>query len=94
MPPAATARLAERFFGGTFGVISPGAVADLVVLEWRPAVPLPDVPLGDLALLWAGAPAAWTIVAGEVRLREGRLLGIDEPALAARARAAAARLLG
>ena len=90
----ATARLAERFFGGTFGVISPGAVADLVVLEWRPAVPLPDVPLGDLALLWAGAPAAWTIVAGEVRLREGRLLGIDEPALAARARAAAARLLG
>jgi cytosine/adenosine deaminase-related metal-dependent hydrolase len=88
------ARLAGRFFGGTFGVIAPGAVADLVVLEWRPAVPPPDVPLGDLAMLWAGAPAAWTIVGGEVRLREGRLLGIDEPTVAVRARAAAARLLG
>jgi len=86
-------RLAGRFFGGTFGAISPGAVADLVVLDWRPAVPLPALPQGDLALLWAGAPAAWTIVGGEVRLREGRLLGIDEAEVAARARAAAATLL-
>jgi cytosine/adenosine deaminase-related metal-dependent hydrolase len=87
------ARLAGRFFGGTFGAIAPGAVADLVVLDWRPAVPLPDLPQGDLAILWAGAPAAWTIVGGEVRLREGRLLGVDEAEVAARAREAAARLL-
>ena len=87
------ARLAGRFFDGAFGALAPGAVADLVILDWRPAVPLPAVPLGDLALLWAGAPAAWAIVGGEVRLREGRLLGVDEPAVAARARAAAARLV-
>ena len=87
------ARLAGRFFGATFGELSPGAVADLVVLDWRPAVPPPAVPQGDLALLWAGAPAAWAIVGGEVRLREGRLLGVDEAALAARARAAVARLV-
>ncbi len=87
------ARLAGRFFGATFGELSPGAAADLVILDWRPAVPPPDLPQGDLALLWAGAPAAWTIVNGEVRLREGRLLGVDEAALAARARAAAARLM-
>ncbi|HET9552036.1 MAG TPA: hypothetical protein VFP50_03645, partial [Anaeromyxobacteraceae bacterium] len=88
------ARLAERFFGGAFGELAPGAVADLVVLEWRPAVPPPAVRQGELALLWAEAPAAWVIVGGEVRLREGRLLGVDEPAVAARAREAAARLLG
>jgi 5-methylthioadenosine/S-adenosylhomocysteine deaminase len=88
------ARLAGRFFGGTFGELAPGAVADLVVLDWRPAVPPPALPQGDLALLWAGAPAAWTIVGGEVRLREGRLLGVDEDVVAALARAAAARLLG
>jgi hypothetical protein len=56
-------------------------------------VPPPALPQGDLALLWAGAPAAWTIVGGEVRLREGRLLGVDEAALATRARAAVARLM-
>ena len=86
-------RLAGRFFGGTFGAVAPGAVADLVVLDWRPAVPLPALPQGDLAILWAGAPAAWTIVGGEVRLREGRLLGVDEAEVAAKAREAAARLL-
>jgi len=88
------ARLAGRFFGATFGELTPGAVADVVILDWRPAVPPPEVPLGDLALLWAGAPAAWAMVGGEVRLREGRLLGVDEDAVAARARAAAARLMG
>ena len=87
------ARLASRFFGAPLGVLEPGAVADLVILDWRPAVPLPDLPQGDLALLWAGAQAAWTIVGGQVRLREGRLLGVDETALAARAQAAAERLL-
>jgi hypothetical protein len=56
-------------------------------------VPLPEVPAGDLALLWAGAPAAWVIVDGEVRLREGRLLGGDEAEIAAHAREAARALL-
>jgi cytosine/adenosine deaminase-related metal-dependent hydrolase len=87
------ARLVGRFFEATFGELTPGAVADLVILDWRPAVPPPALPLGDLALLWAGAPAAWAIVGGVVRLREGRLLGVDEAALAARARAAVARLM-
>ncbi|MBK9518147.1 MAG: hypothetical protein IPO09_12490 [Anaeromyxobacter sp.] len=86
--PAAALALAARLAGGSFGRPSacpPGAVADVVILGWRPAVPLPALPLGDLAMLWAGAPAAWAIVAGRVRLREGRLLGVDEAALAARA---------
>jgi cytosine/adenosine deaminase-related metal-dependent hydrolase len=88
----AAARLATDLFGGRFGAIEPGAIADLVVLDWRPPVPLPDVPDGDLALLWAGAPAAWAVVDGEVRLREGRLLGGDEAAIAEAARGAAAAL--
>jgi cytosine/adenosine deaminase-related metal-dependent hydrolase len=88
----AAARLASTFFGEPLGVLEPGALADLVVLDWRPTVPLPDVPEGDLALLWAGAPAAWAIVDGEVRLREGRLLGGDERAIAEAAREAAAAL--
>jgi cytosine/adenosine deaminase-related metal-dependent hydrolase len=84
------ARLASTFFGAPLGVLEAGALADLAILDWRPTVPLPAAPDGDLALLWAGAPAAWVVVDGEVRLREGRLLGGDEAAIAAAAREAAA----
>jgi cytosine/adenosine deaminase-related metal-dependent hydrolase len=86
------ARLASTFFAEPVGTIAAGALADLVVLEWRPPAPLPDRPDGDLAILWAGAPAAWAIVDGEVRLREGRLLGGDERAIAEAAREAAAAM--
>jgi len=89
----AAARLASELFGDTLGVLESGALADVVVLDWRPPVPIPDVPAGDLAVLWAGAPAAWVIVDGEVRLREGRLLGGDEVRIAVEAREAASRLL-
>jgi len=89
----AAARLASEWFGDAVGRLEVGALADVVVLDWRPAVPLPDVPEGDLALLWAGAPAAWVIVDGEVRLREGRVLGADEAEIAAAAREAARALL-
>lgn len=88
----AAARLLSVLFGEPLGALEPGALADVVVLDWRPPVPIPDVPDGDLAILWAGAPAAWAIVDGEVRLREGRLLGGDEGAIAAAAREAAAAL--
>ncbi len=67
--------------------------ADLVVLEWRPPFPMPEASEGSSALLWAGSPAAWAVVDGVVRLREGRLLGGDEAEIAARAREEAARVL-
>jgi 5-methylthioadenosine/S-adenosylhomocysteine deaminase len=86
------ARIASDLFGERLGVLEPGALADLAVLEWRPPVPLPDAADGDLAMLWAGAPAAWVVIDGEVRLREGRLLGGDEGAVAEAAREAAAAL--
>ncbi len=88
----AAARVASELFGEKLGVLEAGALADLVVLDWRPTVPLPEVPDGDLAILWAGAPAAWVLVDGEVRLREGRLLGADEAEIAEAARASAALL--
>lgn len=90
----AAAKLATDLFGAPLGTIEEGALADLVVLDWRPPVPVPDVPPGDLALLWAGAAAAWVLVDGEVRLREGRLLGGDEGAIAEAARETAAALRG
>jgi cytosine/adenosine deaminase-related metal-dependent hydrolase len=89
----AAARLASAAFGAPIGALAAGALADLIVLDWRPAVPLPAEPGSDLVLLWAGAPAAWVIVDGVVRIREGRPLGMDEAEIAARAREAADLLL-
>jgi cytosine/adenosine deaminase-related metal-dependent hydrolase len=85
--------IASRLWGEPLGTIAPGALADLAVLEWRPPFPMPEASEGDSALLWAGAPAAWAIVDGAVRLREGRLLGGDEAEIAARAGEAAAGVL-
>jgi cytosine/adenosine deaminase-related metal-dependent hydrolase len=90
----AAARLASALFGEPVGALEVGALADLAILDWRPSVAVPDVPDGDLAILWAGAPAAWVVVDGEVRLREGRLLGGDEAAIFEAAREAAAALRG
>ena len=87
------ALLAGQIFGERLGAIEPGAVADLTLLEWRPSVALPEGTDGDVAILWAGAPAAWVIVGGEVRLREGAPLGVDPAEVAARAREAARRAL-
>jgi cytosine/adenosine deaminase-related metal-dependent hydrolase len=85
--------VASQIFGDRIGAIEEGALADLVLLEWRPAGAAPEGTDGDVALLWAGAPAAWAIVDGEVRLREGVAVGLDPAEVAGRARAAAARVL-
>jgi 5-methylthioadenosine/S-adenosylhomocysteine deaminase len=87
------ARLASELFGDTLGTLESGALADVAVTDWRPSVPLPDAPPGDLAVLWAGTPAAWVIVDGEVRIREGHLLGGDEERIARQASEAALALL-
>jgi cytosine/adenosine deaminase-related metal-dependent hydrolase len=79
--------------GTRLGVVEAGAAADLALLEWRPSAVEPEGRGGNAAVLWAGAPAAWVIVAGEVRLREGVPLGVDPDEVSARAVLAARRAL-
>jgi 5-methylthioadenosine/S-adenosylhomocysteine deaminase len=87
------AALAGQLLGTRLGVIEEGAAADLAILEWRPSAVEPEGRGGNGAILWAGAPAAWTIVAGEVRLREGVAIGVDPEETSARAVEAARRAL-
>jgi cytosine/adenosine deaminase-related metal-dependent hydrolase len=87
------AALAGQLLGTRLGAIEAGAAADLVLLEWRPGAVVPEGRGGDAAVLWAGAPAAWVVVAGEVRLREGIPLGLDPEEISARAVEAALRAL-
>ncbi|MEY2669046.1 MAG: hypothetical protein RJA59_1684, partial [Pseudomonadota bacterium] len=87
------AALASQVLGTRLGVVEAGAAADLAILEWRPTAVEPEGRGGNAAVLWAGAPAAWVIVGGEVRLREGVVLGVDPVEVSARAVEAARRAL-
>jgi cytosine/adenosine deaminase-related metal-dependent hydrolase len=61
------------------GHLAPGMCADVALFDLRTAAfagGAPHDPLGAL-LLCAPAPAAWTIVDGKVRVREGRLASFE-----------------
>ncbi len=73
----APAELCARIFGERFGVIEPGCQADLVVYDLLPWAERRQGPAPDLLLRIARSPVAWTIIAGQVVVREGRLLAHD-----------------
>ncbi len=79
-------RLAGRIFDAEFGRLEEGRIADLVLLDERPATPLrADSACGHLLTAAADARVAWTLVAGRPIVREGVLLTADLAELAARA---------
>lgn len=71
------AAFCSQIFGRSFGAIEAGYEADIVVYD---LVPGGEGHPGLAASQWlrlARAPVAWTIVAGRVVVREGRLLAHD-----------------
>ena len=78
-----SARLASQCLGVKLGVLEPGAAADLVLTNYRPATPLTS---GNLAghFLYAMGPefVRDVMVAGWWLLRKGHFVTCDEPALA------------
>ena len=63
----------ERVFRRPAGRITPGAMADLVLVD---LLPQSDEPVEVLAASMR-APVAWTVVNGRVVVREGHLLGTE-----------------
>jgi putative selenium metabolism protein SsnA len=88
------ARLAGRLFGeDALGTITPGAPADLVVLDYAPPTPLDPGNLGGHWMFGLGAVDVVTvIVAGEVVVEDRRLTRVDHDELAASAAISAADL--
>ena len=85
---AATSGGARGMRIGDLGRIAPGYLADIILID---ADTLPFTPMNDLRrqLVYAhnGSAVVLTMVAGEVVMRDGRVLTVDEKALRAELRA-------
>ena len=87
------ARWAADHFGEELGVLAPGAPADLILLDYRPATELSNRTLYQhlaTGLLRSGVSGA--MVAGQVIMDNGVLVNVDERQIAAQARECASRL--
>lgn len=89
MATQTNARLAEVFFPGeTIGRLVPGAVADVILVDYHPFT---DLAAGNLPwhILFGfeASMVTTTIAAGRVLMRDRGLLALDEAAIAAEARA-------
>ena len=85
------ARLLERYFPGeTIGELAPGAVADLIFVDYQPFTPLNAGNLPwHLLFGFEASMVTTTICAGRILMRDRQLLTLDEAEIAAEARALA-----
>lgn len=85
-------KLAAVFFDKPVGVITPGAYADLILLDYYPTTSLkPENLPWHLLFGVSGGHVHSTIVHGQVLMRNRALLTLDEAAIAARSREVAAQ---
>ncbi|HVP14789.1 MAG TPA: amidohydrolase family protein [Terriglobales bacterium] len=87
------ARWAGHHFGEGLGEISPGASADLILVDYQAATELSRLTFLDhLGSGMLRAPVSGAMIGGEVVLDNGTLVSVDEREVAARARECARRV--
>jgi cytosine/adenosine deaminase-related metal-dependent hydrolase len=87
------ARWAADHFGEELGVLAPGAPADLIMVDYRPATELSSrTMLQHLATGLLRASVSGAMIAGQVVMDNGVLVTADEREVATRGRECAARL--
>ena len=90
---AENARIASACFGRTVGQLIPGALADVIVVDYDPPTPMGAANIDSHILFGvSGRSADTTIVGGQFAMQDRELTAIDEREIMAQARIAAARL--
>lgn len=90
---AESARFASRCLGVTLGQLEPGAAADLVLTDYRPAAPLSADNFAAHFLFAMGPEfVKHVMIDGRWCLRDGRVVSCDEPRVRARSVSVAAEL--
>jgi putative selenium metabolism protein SsnA len=85
------ARIASRCFDRPVGVLAAGHKADVIVIDYEPATPFAaDNLLGHVLFGLPSARVRHALVDGQLRMRDGEVLGVDKRAVATEARARAA----
>ncbi len=90
---AENARIASDCYGRTVGKLIPGALADLIVVDYDAPTPMAGSNTDSHILFGvSGRCVETTIIGGRIVMQDRKLLAIDEREIMAKARAAAARL--
>lgn len=90
---AGNPKIANRYFDTPLGILKEGAAADIVVADYDPPTPLTaDNIDGHLLFGMNGSKIVTTMINGELRMKDRKLLEIDEAKVMADCRAAAGEL--
>lgn len=96
-PPAMlfseNSRIASKCFGRSVGKLIPGALADVIVVDYDPPTPMRDANIdGHILFGVSGRSVETSIIGGRLVMQDRKLLAVDEAEIMARARLAAAGL--
>ena len=89
------AKIGEKYFPDTLGVLKPGAAADIIVMDYKPFTPFSNENIdGHMIFGMTGRQCQTTIANGRVLMLDRELVGVDEEVENAHILEAAKKLWG
>ena len=87
------AKIGEKYFPATLGVLKAGAAADIIVMDYKPFTPFSDENIdGHMLFGMMGKNCRTTIINGRVLYKDREFVGIDEDKINAWAMAESKKL--
>lgn len=87
------AKMASQFFGREMGILKPGAAADVIATDYIPLTPMHAGNVNSHVMFGMnGRSVTTTIIAGEVRMKDRQLQGVDKQRVMAHCRERASDL--